>query len=114
MHYDYLQAEAMLELGLAHLDPEARAVKDAFRPSEEGESIVILDQNCGPEYQKEARQNTATKLRLLADALHRDDQRALATQYLELAYTLCDRANALANHLTLLGAALVGLDETRR
>lgn len=114
MHYDYLQAEAMIELGLAHLDPEARAVRDAFRPSEEGESIAILNQNNRPEYQEEARQNTATKLRLLADALYRDDQRALAKQYLELAYTLCDPASRLANHLTLLGAALVGLDETRR
>lgn len=103
MHYDYVQAEAMLELGLAYLAPEDRYVKNAFRPSEEGESIGVLDHINDPEYQEAARQHTPTKFLLLGDALYRDDQRALATQYLELAYTLSDPASPLANHMTLLG-----------
>ncbi|CAK9785336.1 hypothetical protein CC85DRAFT_53075 [Cutaneotrichosporon oleaginosum] len=106
MYYYYAQAAGLLDLGLAHLAPEDRRVRHAYRPAEEGESLELLDVTQTPASQEESRQHTATTLRLLGGALHRDDQRALAAQYLQLAYKLCDPASPLANHLTLLGAAL--------
>ncbi|BEJ10859.1 hypothetical protein CspHIS471_0102810 [Cutaneotrichosporon sp. HIS471] len=106
MYYNYAQAAAMLDLGLAHLAPEEKTVHNAFRPAEEGEPLAVLDTTEDPGYQEEARQHTATKFRLLGDALYRDGQRLLASQYLQLAFNLCDPASPLANHQTLLGAAL--------
>jgi hypothetical protein len=105
MYYDYAQAAAMLDLGLAHLAPEERKVGNAFRPCEEGENLAVLDTTEDPEYQEDARLHTATKFRLLADALYRDDQRVLASEYLQIAYALSDPASPLANHMTLLGGA---------